>query len=209
MATNGRPGPIWVDVPLDIQRKEVDEQKIFFQPQNDINMSSVVQRKENVDKGFSLLQNSKKPLVIAGQGIRLSNSQNKLKTFIERYNIPIVTTRLDIDIIESSHRLYVGRPGNYGERSANFAVQNADLILILGSRLSTSSIGHDGKKFSSNAKKIMIDIDEKELNKPLPDIDIKIKDNVSLFLDSLLKYEKVNLNNLEKVLNLDFGVPIP
>ncbi|MDR0617756.1 MAG: thiamine pyrophosphate-binding protein [Endomicrobium sp.] len=197
MATNGRPGPVWIDVPLDMQRKEVSEQKIFFQPQNDINMSSLVQRKENLDKVFSLLQNSKKPLVIAGQGIRLSNSQNKLKTFIERYNIPIVTTRLGIDIIESSHRLYVGRPGNYGERSANFAVQNADLILILGSRLSTSSIGHEGKKFASNAKKIMVDIDEKELNKPLPDISIKIKDNVSLFLDFLLKYEKANFSKFE------------
>ncbi|MDR1433890.1 thiamine pyrophosphate-binding protein [Candidatus Endomicrobiellum devescovinae] len=204
MATNGRPGPVWIDVPLDIQRKEVSEQKIFFQPQNDINMHSVVQRKENVDKVFSLLQNSKKPLVIAGQGICLSNSQNKLKTFIERYNIPIVTTRLGIDIIESSHRLYVGRPGNYGERSANFAVQNADMVLILGSRLSTSSIGHDGKNFARNAKKIMVDIDEKELNKPLPNIDIKIKDDVSLFLDSLLKYEKVNLDNFQSWQNKCF-----
>jgi acetolactate synthase-1/2/3 large subunit len=157
-----------------------------------------------VDKVFSLLQNSKKPLVIAGQGICLSNSQNKLKTFIERYNIPIVTTRLGIDIIESSHRLYVGRPGNYGERSANFAVQNADMVLILGSRLSTSSIGHDGKNFARNAKKIMVDIDEKELNKPLPNIDIKIKDDVSLFLDSLLKYEKVNLDNFQSWQNKCF-----
>lgn len=204
MATNGRPGPVWIDVPLDIQRKEVSEQKIFFQPQNDINMYSVVQRKENVDKVFSLLQNSKKPLVIAGQGICLSNSQNKLKTFIERYNIPIVTTRLGIDIIESSHRLYVGRPGNYGERSANFAVQNADMVLILGSRSSTSSIGHDGKNFARNAKKIMVDIDEKELNKPLPNIDIKIKDDISLFLDSLLKYEKVNLDNFQSWQNKCF-----
>lgn len=204
MATNGRPGPVWIDVPLDIQRKEVSEQKVFFQPQNDINMHSVVQRKKNVDKVFSLLQNSKKPLVIAGQGICLSNSQNKLKTFIERYNIPIVTTRLGIDIIESSHRLYVGRPGNYGERSANFAVQNADMVLILGSRLSTSSIGHDGKNFARNAKKIMVDIDEKELNKPLPNIDIKIKDDVSLFLDSLLKYEKVNLDNFQSWQNKCF-----
>ncbi|MDR2818678.1 MAG: thiamine pyrophosphate-binding protein [Endomicrobium sp.] len=204
MATSGRPGPVWIDVPLDIQRKEVSEQKIFFQPQNDINMHSAVQRKENADKVFSLLQNSKKPLVIAGQGIRLSNSQNKLKTFIERYNIPMVTTRLGIDIIESSHRLYVGRPGNYGERSANFAVQNADMVLILGSRLSTSSIGHDGKNFARNAKKIMVDIDEKELNKPLPNIDIKIKDDVSLFLDSLLKYEKVNFDNFQSWQNKCF-----
>ena len=199
LATTGRPGPVWIDVPLDIQRMEVPEKLLFsYNPQEDededINISN---RKVNVAKVVKMLENAKRPIVVAGQGISISKSQQLLKQFIEKNNIPMITTRLGIDIINSDHYLYVGRPGNYGERSANIAVQNADLVLVIGSRLSTASIGHNSKTFGKNAKKIVVDIDEKELNKPIFDIDLKIKDDAKLFLQDISKVD-IKMQDISK-----------
>ena len=192
LATTGRPGPVWIDVPLDIQRMEVPEKLLYgYNPETEDNNTnfSIQKRKENIDKICKMLTNAKRPLIVAGQGISLSKSQQLLKEFIEKNQIPMITTRLGIDIISSDHPLYVGRPGNYGERSANIAAQNADLIIAIGSRLSTASIGHNSKTFAKNAKKIVIDIDEKELNKPIFDIDLKINDDAKLILQDLSKNE--------------------
>lgn len=189
LATTGRPGPVWIDVPLDIQRMKVPKKLlVFYNPQEDETIDiDILKRKSYIAKIVKMLEGSSRPLIIAGQGIRISKSQQLLRNFIEKNNIPMITTRLGIDIINSEHSLYIGRPGNYGERSANISVQNADLILVIGSRLSTASIGHDSKDFARNAKKIVIDIDEKELNKPIFDIDLKIKDDAKLFLQDILK----------------------
>lgn len=199
LATTGRPGPVWIDVPLDIQRMEVPEELLFsYNPQDDMDDNiNISNRKIYIEKTVKLLKSAKRPLVIAGQGVSASKSQQLLKKFIEKNNLPMITTRLGIDIINSDHRLYVGRPGNYGERSANIAVQNADLILVIGSRLSTASIGHDSETFARNAIKIVVDIDEKELNKPIFDIDLKIKDDAKLFLQDILKID-INMQNINK-----------
>jgi acetolactate synthase-1/2/3 large subunit len=109
-----------------------------------------------------------------------------LRSLIETLNIPVITTRLGIDLIESAHPLYVGRPGNYGERAANLAIQNADFILAVGSRLSTASVGHDSASFGKHAVKVMVDIDPKELDKPGVTIDLKINADANAFLTSLL-----------------------
>ena len=186
LATTGRPGPVWIDVPLDVQRMEVPEKLLYpYNKNDDLNTINISQRQENIKKTIEMLTKSKRPLIVAGQGINLSSSQNLLIEFIEKHNIPIITTRLGIDIINSDHPLYVGRPGNYGERSANIAIQNADLILSIGSRLSTASIGHNSKQFGKHAKKIVVDIDEKELEKPIFDIDLKINDDAKIFLREL------------------------
>ena len=186
LATTGRPGPVWIDVPLDVQRMEVPEKLLYpYNKNDDLNTVNISQRQENIKKTIEMLTKSKRPLIVAGQGINLSSSQNLLIEFIEKHNIPIITTRLGIDIINSDHPLYVGRPGNYGERSANISIQNADLILSIGSRLSTASIGHNSKQFGKHAKKIVVDIDEKELEKPIFDIDLKINDDAKIFLREL------------------------
>ena len=187
-ATTGRPGPVWIDVPLDVQRMQVPDHLISsYQPEEKSLLIS--ERKKKVQEVVKLLEKSRRPLVVAGQGIRLAKAENQLKAFIEKYNLPLITTRLGIDIIASDHPLYIGRPGNYGERSANLATQTADLILSIGSRLSTASIGHNSKEFGCRAKKIVVDIDEKELNKPIFAIDLKVCDDASLFLVELNKQE--------------------
>lgn len=186
LAMSGRPGPVWIDVPLDIQRMEVPEKMLNgFSP--DISFINRKEQSKVIYDVWNMIKLSKRPLIIGGQGIRLSGCHNELLTFINRFRIPIITTRLGIDIIESDNELYIGRPGNYGERSANLAVQNADLIIALGSRLSTSSIGHDAAQFGRNAKKIVVDIDMKELEKPGVCIDLKVNEDVKKFILALSK----------------------
>ena len=189
-ATTGRPGPVWIDIPLDVQRMEVPENELFhFFPEDEAqeNTCTVLERKSNVKEIAKELESSIRPLLIVGQGVSLSGSQKELKEFAERLQIPIITTRLGIDIIESDHNLYVGRPGNYGERSANFAVQNSDCILVIGSRLSTASVGHNPDQFGKHAKIIVVDADKKELEKPGVRIFRKVHDDAKVFLKEILK----------------------
>lgn len=189
LAKNGRPGPVWVDVPLDVQRMQVPEKLLHgFTPDEETILHS--DRKAMCDEVAELLAKAKRPIIIAGQGIRLSNAVKELRSFAEAHRIPIITTRLGIDIIESAHELYVGRPGNYGERSANFAIQNADFILAIGSRLATASVGHDATHFGKHAVKVVVDIDPKELDKPSFKIDKKICDDAKKFLSVLAQETK-------------------
>lgn len=184
MATTGRPGPVWIDVPLDVQRMEVPSSLLSsYEPQDET--LPMEARRVAVEKTVRMLRASRRPLMILGQGVRISKAERLAIGFAERHNIPIVTTRLGIDVIPSAHPLYVGRPGNYGERSANLAAQTADLILSVGSRLSTAAIGHNARQFGCRAKKVVVDIDQKELDKPIFDIDLKVHDDAALFLRRL------------------------
>jgi acetolactate synthase-1/2/3 large subunit len=163
---------------------EVPENELLhFSPEDEAqeNTCTVLERKSHVKEIVKELESSIRPLLIAGQGVSLSGSEKELKEFAERLQIPIITTRLGIDIIESDHNLYVGRPGNYGERSANFAVQNSDCILVIGSRLSTASVGHNPDQFGKHAKIIVVDADKKELEKPGVRIFRKVHDDAKVF----------------------------
>ncbi len=194
LATSGRPGPVWIDVPLDVQRMQIPDNLLYhFSELEELDHCNNNRRQDSVCALIKMLERAKRPLIIAGQGIKISKSTELLQQFIEKYQIPIITTRLGIDVINSDHPLYMGRPGNYGERSANITVQNADLIIAIGSRLSTASIGHDSSKFGKHAKKAVIDIDEKELNKPIFPIDLKINDDAHQILNLLLKL-RINSN---------------
>ena len=185
LAMSGRPGPVWVDVPLDVQRMEVPSSlQSSYEPQDRV--LSISERKGLVGRVVELLKAAHRPLIVAGQGVRISGADGLLTQFAERHHIPVITTRLGIDLMPSSHPLYVGRPGNYGERSANLAAQTADLILSIGSRLSSASIGHNARQFGCRARKVVVDIDPKELDKPIFDIDVKVCDDALLFLRGLM-----------------------
>lgn len=119
--------------------------------------------KQVVRRAYELLQKAERPVLLAGQGISLAGARDEFYEFVCRSRIPVITSRLGIDLIESDNELYVGRPGNYGERSANFAIQNADLILSAGCRLASSLVGHNPRDFGRNAYKFVVDIDLKEL----------------------------------------------
>ncbi len=186
LATTGRPGPVWIDVPLDVQRMEVPMNLLSeFTPAP--STLDAAQLKKDVAETLRLLKQAKRPIIIAGQGVRSAHAVDELLKAVTRFNIPTLTSRLGIDLMESEHPLYVGRPGNYGERSANFATQNADVIIAIGSRLASALVGHDAKSFGLNATKIMVDIDPEELNKPGAEIQVKIQNDVKVFLVELLK----------------------
>jgi acetolactate synthase-1/2/3 large subunit len=182
----GRPGPVWIDVPLDIQRQELDINSLF-PPENEFVLGNAVNSRY-YEQVYNRICRSKRPIFIVGQGISLAKGRKEYLQLLEIMRIPVITSRLGIDLIESEHPLYVGRPGNYGERSANFAIQNSDLIISIGCRLASSLVGHNPGEFGKHAYKFVVDIDEKELSKPGISIDTKICMNCKEFIIGLKEY---------------------
>lgn len=186
LAMNGRPGPVWIDVPLDVQKMEVPAGLLEeFRPP--LEKTNALVLKEEIKQVLEMLVKASRPIILAGQGVRLSHAVSEFTEAVNRLKIPVLTSRLGIDLINSDNLLYVGRPGNYGERSANFAIQNSDLIISIGCRLASALVGHDPKNFGKHAKKVVIDIDEEELKKPGVKIDLKIKDDCKRALAQILK----------------------
>ena len=163
IAKSGRPGPVLIDIPDDLQRELVDPLKLknFQAPA----VQELPHLKNSLQDIIDLIMNSKRPILIAGWGVHLSDTESELLKFAESFNIPIALTWGAADLIPFDHDLYVGTFGTHGNRHANFAVQNADLIISLGSRLDTKSTGSPVNTFAREARKIMIDIDINELNK--------------------------------------------
>ncbi len=192
-ATTGRPGPVWIDVPLDIQRAEVPVNALRkYHPNPEHDHSARLER--TTDSIIEKLKNAKRPIFLVGQGVSLSGAREEFTKLAETAQIPVITARLGIDLMESDNKLYVGRPGNYGERSANLAIQNADVIVSLGCRLASSLVGHSPEQFGKNAYKIVIDIDQEELDKPGVKINEKARLDCKDVIDALnTKLEKESL----------------
>jgi len=161
-ATTGRPGPVWIEIPQDLQWVEIapDSLSSYNQVINELEVND-----EDVEFILSAISTSKKPLVWAGNGIRLSNSEFEFKNLLEKLQIPVLSTWQAADIIKDDHRLYVGRAGQYGQRHANFALQSCDLLICLGTRIALPQRGFDDSTFAPNALKIVVDIDSTELEK--------------------------------------------
>lgn len=180
---DGRKGPVWIDVPVDIQNRQVSEEAIkAAKPHEKVQR---VCKEEDILKALEWLKEAKKPLVVAGYGVRSAGAVELLRTFCEENRIPVVTSRGGIDVVPTDSELFIGRPGSYGDRASHFAIQEADLLLILGSRLSISTIGYYPQRFGKNAKKIMVDIDQKEINKDDVPVDLKILGDTKEFLERM------------------------
>lgn len=193
-AKNGRPGPVWLSVPLDIQATLIDEKNLkgFNNDYQEIKVEPDIDEIEYI---LTELKNAKRPVIIAGHGISISNSKDLLDKFCADYKIPIVTTMMGIDNLEEEHICNIGRIGTKGTRAGNFAMQNADLIISLGSRLSVVSIGHEYNLFAREAKVIVVDIDEYEHLKKTIKIDKIINCDVKKILQELQKYDiKIEFN---------------
>lgn len=184
-ATHGRPGPVWLDIPVDIQNRQVPEAMGGFvapnAPEADISALGGV---------ADLILQSKKPLILAGGGVRMSNATKELLELSAAQSIPVVTSRGGIDCIESVNPLFVGRPGAYGDRASHFAIQNCDLLLTLGSRFSVSTIGYYPQRFAQKATIVQIDIDQKELDKTGVPVDVSINADIKSALQFLLSAVK-------------------
>lgn len=169
-ATNGRPGPTLLDIPDNFQRAIIDPDTLKNWTPNDQekNHNSILQPDillNQIQEAINLLNFAERPVVIAGWGIHLSKCEREFLQFIKRFKVPVVMTWAVADLIPADHQSYIGTFGTHGQRHANFAVQNADVILSLGSRLDTKSTGTPINSFAREAKKIMVDIDEKEIKK--------------------------------------------
>lgn len=200
LATGGRPGPVWLDIPLDIQSKLVDiNELVSFDPKEIKQKKKPSLLSTEIDKCINMLKKAKRPVLIAGYGIRLSNGQDEFRRLVERLRIPVITSWTASDLLDADHRLYIGRSGIFGDRAGNFTVQNADLLLIIGSRMSIPQVGYNYHAFAREAKKIMVDIDIKELKKPSLKIDLPLVTDAKEFMSELLK--RVERLGLSKTVN--------
>ena len=199
-AVTGRPGPVWIEVPLDVQRAMMPEDIVLKNV--NIEQKNKYDCNRDVQELLELLQKAKRPVLMVGQGIRLSNSEKEFKQLLEYLKIPVITSRLGIDLIESDHPQYVGRPGTNGDRASHFTLQNSDLLIVIGSRLSNPTIGHNTKDFARNAYKFVVDIDLEELNKPGVLIDYKVLCDARVFLSDIIpKIQDQKLPDFTKWLN--------
>jgi len=188
-AKHGRPGPVWLDIPLDIQGAMVDEEDLYdfeYPPQETFNL--------RLDEVIEALKQAKRPVIIAGNGITLSGAKQIFGKLLSKLEIPVVGTFARYDIVKNDSKYFFGRYGTVGNRMANFTVQNSDLILAIGARLNVRAISYNWEYFGREAKKIIIDIDPNELNKHTLDPDIKIQADAKEFISSL--YEELQKESL-------------
>lgn len=182
ISVSGRPGPTWLDIPLDSQAKKVKFKGFSNYSNKSLRTTDAYNYADDIIK---LINQSKRPLVLGGMGIKLSGAKDKFKKFINATQLPATLSWSGIDLLSTNHSCNYGRFGLYGQRAANFIAQNADLIIVLGSRLALPQVGYDFSQFARGAKIVVIDVDELELNKY--ERTIKYNHNVSIILDKLLE----------------------
>ncbi len=189
-AYSGRPGPVWIEIPQDIQSVLIDPTKLqSFDTEKEIIQKSLPTSSSYQEKALTLLQLLKKstrPLIWAGHGLRLSRSESIFNQFLQSIEIPVLTAWNAADLLAEEHPLYIGRAGIYGHRAANFAVQNCDLLIALGTRLSIPQIGYSQKEFARSAKKVIVEIDKAEIDKWQEKPDLVIHGDVKSFLMELI-----------------------
>ena len=186
LATSGRQGPVWLDVPLDIQASMIDPE-ILESNYKPTETDDVEIDKNQIESILSLIKQAKRPLILAGHGVRLSGAAQQFAILYNTLQIPVVTTWNSLDLIPYDHDLCVGRPGSVALRAPNFAVQNCDLLISIGARLDNVVTAHNPQGFARHAKKVVVDIDLNELNKHAMHIDEKVCANAADFINALLK----------------------
>lgn len=193
LCMHGRKGPVWLDIPLDVQGAVVEEDELFGFDEGHPEFGAAVQAENPVydetltEKIIEKIRQAKRPVIFAGTGIRLGGAYQEFLDCIEALKIPVVTAWNAHDLLKDEHPLYCGRPGTVGTRGGNFVVQNCDLLLVLGSRLNIRLISYNYKQFAKNAYKIIVDIDEKELHKPTVKADMPVHADVKDVMRALAK----------------------
>lgn len=191
LAKTGRPGPVWVEIPLDVQAEEININKLkkFTPPADNFKKTEIP-----IQKVTQELEKAKRPLMLVGNGIRLGGGEEILWKLVKKLNINVVSAIFTADdLITKEYPYYLGRQGMPGNVTANYAVDNCDLLLIVGERMQLTQTSFDYKNFAKKAKKIMVDIDNAELNKKTLNIDIPICCDAKYFLAELYK-QKIKLN---------------
>ena len=187
-ATHGRKGPVWIDLPLDVQGSNIDENTLpEFVPSDVIfEELSGIELKKRAFMAAEMLSQAQRPVVLAGNGIRLCNAIEAFNGLIQAIKAPVLLTWKASDFLWEEHELYCGKPGIIGQRGANFTQQNADFLLSIGARLDLCQVGHNYSNFAREAKKVIVDIDKHELNKIKTYVDVPVPADAGVFIDALL-----------------------
>ena len=195
LATSGRPGPVWIDIPLDIQSGDIDIVKLkqFKEP---IVKSNKLKNWWYTNKLQTLLNTSKKPVIVIGNGIRVSNTVKQLISFLNKTGIPVLTgPHSAVDVVNSDYEFYAGRFGLLGQYTSNHIIQESDLVISLGSRLNPKMIGYDSSKFAPNATKFVVDVDQNEIKK------LKFNKKVSWCVDLRIFFDAIKNINVSNISN--------
>lgn len=192
LAKNGRPGPVWIDIPLDVQGALIDEDSLQgFNPSVENQIFKKPELNRQVEDCIELLNNSERPVILAGRGIRLGGAEEAFLNLIDILGIPVLTTWRMMDVLPENNERYFGRPGSIASRGANFVQQNADLIFTIGARLDLPQVGHSYSNFARGAKKVIVDIDEGEIKKIKSRVDVPIVSDTKEFLVKFI--DKINM----------------
>lgn len=191
LARHGRPGPVWIDIPLNFEWAMIEPDTLpDFKPEDaPPNKTEIDGLKTQIEEASAMLARAERPIVVAGFGVKLAGAQKEFKKFVERFDIPFVTSWNACDVIPTSHRLNMGRLGISGQRGANLAVQNSDLLLSVGSHLCIPQTGTNYDAFARAAKKIVVNIDRVQLENPTVRVDLPIQCDARHFLRVMLASE--------------------
>ncbi|MGZ3370425.1 MAG: thiamine pyrophosphate-binding protein [Caulobacteraceae bacterium] len=183
-ALSGRPGPVWIDIPLDVQGATIDPESLapFVPPPAE---PSPTDLPAAVDETLRLLANAKRPIILVGNGVRLSHAEDEMHALVAELGVPVLATWLSLDMFAEDDPLYVGKPGSVAPRGVNFALQNADFLLVLGCRLDMSITGYAPERLAREATKVMVDIDAAEIAKLAPHLDLQVQADAGDFLRAL------------------------
>lgn len=188
LAVTGRPGPVWLDIPVNYQGMEIETRDLpGYDPDEDDALLPPPVKDEVADIVLKKIAEAKRPVIYAGGGIRLSGGYAEFRKAAELLGVPVVTYWNSVDLIEDSHPLYCGRGGNMGDRAGNFAVQNSDLLLAIGTRISIRQVGYNWKTWAREAEVIMVDIDQAEFKKPTLHVDMEIWADAKDFLGAVCR----------------------
>lgn len=188
IATSGRKGPCWLDIPIDIQSSTIEPSELpgFEENASDKNIQSKIPLEKNIDDIIEKIKTAKRPVIYAGNGIRLAGAVRVFHSLVEQLKIPVVTCWNSSDLIATDSRYYCGRAGTMGNRAGNFAVQNSDLLICIGTRLGIYQVGYNVNTWARGAYTVVVDIDSEELKKKTIRADLPIcadaKDFIEVFL---------------------------
>ena len=191
LAREGRPGPVWLDIPVDVQGSVVNESELRGFTPAEVYVEDIEDFIQNqVKQTLDLLQNSARPVLFAGYGIQAASAEEDFRKLVETLGIPVLVTWKEIGILPEDHPLYAGRPGKIGQRGANFTQQNCDLLISIGARLDFEQVAFQPQHFAPKARKVIVDVDMAEIHKLDMEIDIICAVDAGKFIRELLKNAK-------------------
>jgi acetolactate synthase I/II/III large subunit len=185
LARSGRPGPVWIDIPLDVQAAQIEPERMKgFRP--DPPQYDAEPIASGVSQALNLLGVAERPVILVGNGVRIAGAEGRFLQLVQRLGVPVLTTRLGVDLIPYEHELCFGMPGMIASRAANYTLQNSDWLLILGARMDLALIGYAPRRLAPGAKKIMVNVDPAEIRKLGGAIDVAVTADVHRFMDVML-----------------------